>query len=628
MEEILEFEKVIKKYTIESLPLDQLRYAKSIGFSDKRISRLLGVSEKSLRDKRTNASIRPSFKTVDTCAAEFSSFTPYFYSSYEEGNDAIPTKKKKIVILGGGPNRIGQGLEFDYCCVHASMALREAGFETIMINCNPETVSTDYDTSDRLYFEPLTLEDVLEIVHLEKPQGVIVQYGGQTPLRLSLELKAEGVPIIGTSPESIELTEDRKQFSALISELNILQAESGTATNKAEALAVAGRVGYPLMVRPSYVLGGRAMAIIHEDAELEKYIDESVEVSFDRPVLLDRFLDDAIEVDVDAIYDGKDPIICGIVEHIERAGVHSGDSSFTLPTQTLPDSIVKEIEVITKRLLKACGVIGLMNVQYAVRKGGVYVLEVNPRASRSVPFVSKVVGVPWAKVAACVMAGSSLRELADSQKFGPIFAFENYLETAKKMPFVAVKESVFPFIKFPGVDAILGPEMRSTGEVMGIDVDAAGGFLRAQKASGQALPKGGTVFFSLKEEDKERGLSLAKKLIDVGFKLIGTSGTASFLKKNGIEINTINKVRDGSPHIVDALKASEISLVINTPEGSGPLLDSRTIRSTAVQMKVPLITTIAAAESAVISIDREFHSNALDVKTIQEYLKEFHSLIA
>ena len=627
MEEILDVEKELASLKTSDLSKDKLIYIKSLGFSDRRISKLMGIKEKEIRELRWEKSVRPSFKTVDTCAAEFSSFTPYFYSAYDAGNDAVPTNKKKIVILGGGPNRIGQGLEFDYCCVHASMALRESGIETIMINCNPETVSTDYDTSDRLYFEPLTLEDVLEIIHLEKPFGVIVQYGGQTPLRLSLDLEAAGVPVIGTSPTSIELTEDRKQFSALLSRLNIKQAESGTAVNKEEALEVASRIGYPLMVRPSYVLGGRAMAIIGSDQELEKYIKESVEVSFDRPVLLDRFLDDAIEVDVDAVYDGNHAIVCGIVEHIERAGIHSGDSSFMLPTQTLSDEILRQIEDTSKALLKACEVRGLMNVQYAVRKNELYVLEVNPRASRSVPFISKVVGVPWAKVAACVMSGETLESINKSGKYGPVLKFLDYTKLYKSIPYVAVKESVFPFIKFPGVDAVLGPEMKSTGEVMGIDSESGGAFTRAQKACGQALPKKGKVFVSLKDEDKSHAKGIVKDLIELGFEVVATKGTADLLKQSGLNVQVVNKVREGSPHVVDAIKSSEIALVINTPEGTGPLLDSRSIRSTAVQMKVPLFTTLSAAESAVFSIAREKKAGNLGVKTIQEYLNDFHSRI-
>ncbi|HMO16722.1 MAG TPA: carbamoyl-phosphate synthase large subunit [Oligoflexia bacterium] len=627
IKKIVDAESAIKGRTLKNLSKDELLALKRIGASDNRLSVLLGCDQSEVRALRTSLGIRPCFKTVDTCAAEFASSTPYLYSTYEDSSDVPPSSKRKIVILGGGPNRIGQGLEFDYCCVHASMALKDAGIESIMINCNPETVSTDYDTSDRLYFEPLTLEDVLEIIDRECPSGVIVQYGGQTPLKLSMALERAGVKVIGTSPESIEQSEDRRLFSALIDSLSLKQAPSGTAKSRDEAFGVAGIIGYPLVIRPSFVLGGRAMAIIHNDEELEKYVSESVFVSEDRPVLLDRFIDDAIELDVDAISDGKDHIVCGIVEHIERAGIHSGDSSFMLPSQTLSDEILAQIENDTKKLLVACGVRGLMNVQYAVRKGEVFVLEVNPRASRSVPFISKITGVPWAKVAARVMAGENIQSLAENGLYGPVNCFRNYCKADSLLPYVAVKQSVFPFIKFPGTDAVLGPEMKSTGEVMGIDITASGGFSRAQKASSASLPLFGKVFISVKDQDKDEILPIASMLSESGFSILATRGTARFLSKNGIKVNEINKVMEGSPHIVDSLQDGKIAMVINTPEGSGPLLDSLSIRSTAIQMKVPLFTTIAAAEAAVNAIKSEQMEEVLEVCTIQDYINSFHKAL-
>ncbi len=619
---IVKAEASLKSKSVDQLSKEELLKVKRLGTSDQRLSQLLSCEESEVRALRHRLDIRPGFKTVDTCASEFESFTPYFYSSYEDTSDSEPTDRKKIVILGGGPNRIGQGLEFDYCCVHAAMALRDAEIETIMVNCNPETVSTDYDTSDRLYFEPLTLEDVLEIIHFEKPDGVIVQYGGQTPLRLSKALQDDGVPIIGTSPDSIELTEDRKMFSVLLSKVGLVQAKSGTAVSLEEALEVAKEVGYPMMVRPSYVLGGRAMAVLHSNEELATYIEESVEVSFDRPVLLDRFLDDATEVDVDAVYDGETAVVCGIIEHIERAGVHSGDSSFILPSQNLSDETIEEIEASTKALLRDCQVRGLMNVQYAVRKGRVHVLEVNPRASRSVPFVSKVVGVPWAKVAARVMAGEKLKDLHSLGIYGPILNFTDYREAISKIKYKAVKESVFPFIKFPGVDAILGPEMKSTGEVMGIENNLADAFSRAQKAASNPLPTEGKIFVSVRDDDKEKALPMVRDLTELGFSIIATLGTAKFLSDNGVKVLVINKVRDGSPHIVDEIEQDRIDMVINTPEGSSPLMDSRTIRSSSIQARIPLFTTLQAVEVAIEAMKLEHAGLSREVKTIQEYLAE------
>ncbi|MFN8389043.1 MAG: carbamoyl-phosphate synthase large subunit [Bdellovibrionota bacterium] len=621
-----EMKKIVAAETeLRSMKLEQLDRAtmvrmKQTGMSDIRAAKLLGVSEDSFRAKRWSLGVRPAFKTVDTCAAEFASETPYLYSTYDGESDSQPSDKKKVIILGGGPNRIGQGLEFDYCCVHAAFALHDAGMETIMVNCNPETVSTDYDTSDVLYFEPLTHEDVLEIVEREKPFGVIVQYGGQTPLKLSRGLERAGVPIIGTSPSAIELAEDRELFRDVLNELQLNQAASGIARNEEEAQAVAAEIGFPLLVRPSFVLGGRAMAIIHNTEELSRYIAQSVEVSFERPVLLDRFLDDAVELDVDCVHDGKDVVICGISEHIERAGVHSGDSCFMLPSQTLSKKMIAEVERATVDLAKACNVRGLMNVQYAVCRDKLYVLEVNPRASRSVPFVSKVTGIPWAKVAACVMAGDTLEGLQEQKVFGDVLRFRDYSDAVSSINYVAVKESVFPFSKFRGVDTVLGPEMRSTGEVMGIDKNSAGGYLRAQQAIGMALPTSGNVFISIRDDDKESILPIARTLSDLSFGIVGTTGTANFLEQHGLLVSRVNKVREGSPHVVDLLLDGTISMVINTPEGSGPLLDSRSIRSTATELKLPLFTTVPAAEAAVTAIAQSRSGAKWDVQSLQEYL--------
>ncbi|MCB0345997.1 MAG: carbamoyl-phosphate synthase large subunit [Bdellovibrionales bacterium] len=621
MRRIVDCEAELRGQSLASVDEELLYQAKRLGASDLRIAELLDASEDEVRAKRWELGVRPVFKTVDTCAAEFESSTPYLYSTYEETADAPPSKRKKVVILGGGPNRIGQGLEFDYCCVHAAFALREAGIEAIMVNCNPETVSTDYDTSDRLYFEPLTLEDVLEIVKREDPWGVVVQYGGQTPLRLALELEANGVPIIGTSPDAIEATEDRDLFKGLLDRLSLRQSENGTASTEEEAVAVADRIGYPLLVRPSYVLGGRAMAMVHDEAELRSYIKESVLVSFDRPVLIDRFLDNAIEVDVDAVCDGEQVLTCGIMEHIERAGIHSGDSSFMLPSQTLSAEVIADIEAATRSLALECHVKGLMNVQFAVcYNRDVYVIEVNPRASRSVPFVSKVMGVPWAKVAARVMAGESLQQIHDNGEYGSLLEFAEYSKVAANVPYVAVKQSVFPFVKFKGCDTVLGPEMRSTGEVMGIDNTASGGFARAHDAASSKLPEGGRVFLSLRNEDKKSAEDLGRRLSSMGFSLIATRGTAEHFRSRGMNVESINKVYEGSPHIVDALLAGDIDMVINTPEGTGPLLDSRTIRSTSTELGLPLFTTIAAADAAIAAIEQAKHGTEMTVRSIQEHL--------
>ncbi len=621
MKKIVSVENSLKEKDFSAVDEKLLRLAKSLGSSDARIASLCKVEESTVRKRRHEFGVIPAFKTVDTCAAEFSSDTPYLYSTYEETSDAMPSGREKIVILGGGPNRIGQGLEFDYCCVHAALALRNAGIEAIMVNCNPETVSTDYDTSDRLYFEPLTLEDVLEIVWREKPRGVIVQYGGQTPLRLANALQAEGVPIIGTSPDSIDETEDREKFSAVLSALHLKQAANGTVRTAEEATKVAEKIGFPLLVRPSFVLGGRAMVLVSNQEELSNYISKSVNVSFDRPVLLDRFLDSAIEVDVDAVCDGEEVLVCGIMEHVEPAGIHSGDSSFMLPSQTLSQEVLKEIEEATRKLAKRCKVRGLMNIQYALCHGKeLYVLEVNPRASRSVPFVSKVTGVPWAKVAALVMAGHSLASIEQQQTFGRIALFGDYQKAISKIPYVAVKKSVFPFVKFRGIDTVLGPEMRSTGEVMGIDLNVGGAFSKAQEGAGTKLPTSGVVFMSIRDGDKERILPLAKKLHSFGFSLIGTVGTARFLNNEGLPVKTINKVREGSPHVVDDLINGKIQIVINTPEGTGPHLDSRSIRSTATELNLALFTTSAAAEAAVNGIEQLIAGQGVLVRSLQEHL--------
>ena len=617
---IIQVEDLLRATQWADLSDELLRRAKRLGTSDIRIAELFDVTEEQVRTRRHKSHIRPGFKTVDTCAAEFASSTPYLYSSYEETSEAVPSDKKKIVILGGGPNRIGQGLEFDYCCVHAAFSLQDAGYEAIMVNCNPETVSTDYDTSDRLYFEPLTLEDVLEVVEREQPWGVVVQYGGQTPLRLAQALKSSGVRIIGTSPDSIDETEDRRKFSFLLERLGLRQSASGTATDREEAHHVADTIGFPLMIRPSFVLGGRAMALVKSHDELSDYISAGVTVSFDRPVLLDRFLANAIEVDVDAVCDGKTVCVAGIVEHVERAGIHSGDSTFMLPAQTLSDELLAEIEVATHALARECAVKGLMNVQYAVCDGEVYVIEVNPRASRSAPFVSKVTGIPWAKVAARVMGGESLEKLHELGKYGNVLQFTDYRKAVSTIPYVAIKESVFPFVKFYGADTVLGPEMRSTGEVMGIDREAPGGLIRAQIATGTPLPESGEVFVSVCDEDKEPILATIFKLKELGFTFVATNGTAAFLNGHGIESRSINKVREGSPHVVDEIFGGKIDLLINTPEGTDPILDSRTIRSTAVQLSLPVFTTVAAADAAVRGIERLKSGQVLDVCSLQEYL--------
>lgn len=554
------------------------------GFSDVRLAALIGANEASVREKRHSLAVRPVYKRVDSCAAEFATATAYMYSTYEEECESAPSGERKIMVLGGGPNRIGQGIEFDYCCVHAAMALREDGYQTIMVNCNPETVSTDYDTSDRLYFEPLTLEDVLEIVHVEDPTGVIVQYGGQTPLKLARPLQAQGTPIIGTSPKAIHNAEDREHFQALLHKLNLKQPPNRIASSEKDALALADEVGYPLVVRPSYVLGGRAMEIVHDRDALTNYMHSAIQVSNESPVLLDRFLNDAIEVDVDAICDGSQVVIGGIMEHIEEAGVHSGDSACSLPPFSLSEATKEELRTQTKAMALALNVVGLMNVQFAIKGEDIYVLEVNPRASRTVPFVSKATSRPLAKVAALCMAGKSLQEQAVDQEIVP--------------PYFSVKEAVFPFVKFPGVDTILGPEMKSTGEVMGVGESFGAAFDKAQQGAGAVIPHSGTALFSVRDDDKAIAAELAAYLGQAGFKVCATAGTASYFREQGIEVTDVNKVNEGRPHIVDMIIDGKADLVINTTSNTESLADSYTIRREALMHRVTYYTNIAAARAA------------------------------
>ncbi|HDZ38321.1 MAG TPA: carbamoyl-phosphate synthase large subunit, partial [Marinobacter sp.] len=553
------------------------------GFSDARLAKLLGITEVSLRKLRHELNIRPVYKRVDTCAAEFASDTAYMYSTYEEECEANATDREKIVVIGGGPNRIGQGIEFDYCCVHAALAMREDGYETIMINCNPETVSTDYDTSDRLYFEPVTLEDVLEIINVEKPKGVIVQYGGQTPLKLARGLEAAGVPIIGTSPDAIDRAEDRERFQQMINRLGLKQPENATVRSHEEGILAAREIGYPLVVRPSYVLGGRAMEIVYAEEELTRYMRSAVLVSNDSPVLLDHFLNAAIEVDIDAICDGKDVVIGGIMQHIEQAGIHSGDSACSLPPYTLPPDVQDAMREAVRKMAIELGVVGLMNVQLAWQDDEIYVIEVNPRASRTVPFVSKAIGVSLAKVAARVMAGTSLADQGFTKEVIPSY--------------YAVKESVFPFNKFPSVDPILGPEMKSTGEVMGLGDSFDEAFAKASLAIGERLPSTGRAFMSVRDVDKAGAIQVARDLVDTGFKLVATTGTAKALREAGIEVERVNKVGEGRPHIVDAIKNGQVQLIINTTEGRKAVSDSAQIRQSALQTKVAYTTTLAGGEA-------------------------------
>ena len=607
VKQIIEFEHLTRAAAVENsgtLPADVLREAKRRGFSDIRLAQLSGQTEQQIRDARHAAGIVPVYKMVDTCGAEFPAHTPYLYSTYEDEDESGVTARQKIMILGGGPNRIGQGIEFDYCCVHAAFALKDDGFETIMVNCNPETVSTDYDTSDKLYFEPLTLEDVLAIVHREQPHGVIVQFGGQTPLKLAVPLQTAGVPILGTSPDSIDRAEDRERFAALLSRLELQQPPNGIALSVDDALRIAERLTYPVLVRPSYVLGGRAMEIVYDEKSLRRYMERALDAAPDRTILVDKFIDDAIELDVDAISDGQRVVIGGIMEHIERAGVHSGDSACSLPTKSIPAPVLAEIRRQTQALALELNVIGLMNVQFAVKDGAVYILEVNPRASRTVPFVSKAIGVPLAKLAARVMAGRTLADLGF---------------TAEVVPqHISVKEAVFPFAKFPGVDTLLGPEMKSTGEVMGIGASFGAAFAKAQLAAGTILPLEGGVFISVRDEDKAPVLPTARRLARAGFSLIATRGTATYLREHGLEVATINKVTEGSPHIVDAILRGDVAMLINTPQGFGPNLDSFTIRRSALECRVPYFTTVAGAEAAAEGVEL-LQREALTVCPLQDY---------
>jgi len=585
IEELIAIEGEITGRQLSGFDADALRALKRKGFSDRRLASLLGASETAVREHRHSLGVRPVFKRVDTCAAEFATSTAYMYSTYEDECEARPTSRRKIMVLGGGPNRIGQGIEFDYCCVHAALAMREDGYETIMVNCNPETVSTDYDTSDRLYFEPLALEDILEIVAVEKPVGVIVQFGGQTPLKRARELEANGVPIIGTTPDMIDAAEDRERFQKLLHDLGLKQPPNRTARTEVDAIRLAAEIGYPLVVRPSYVLGGRAMEIVHEQKDLERYMRDAIKVSNDSPVLLDRFLNDATEVDVDALSDGKQVIIGGIMEHIEQAGVHSGDSACSLPPYTLSWALQDELRAQTELMARGLSVCGLMNVQFAIQNDVVYVLEVNPRASRTVPFVSKATGMPLAKIAARCMAGRSLAEQGVTHEVIP--------------PYFSVKEAVFPFIKFPGVDTILGPEMKSTGEVMGVGRTFGEAFVKSQVAAGTRLPKPGKAFISVKPADKPKAINVAHQLHELGFTLLATRGTAAAIAEAGIPVTAVHKVTEGRPHIVDMIKNNEIVFIINTVEEKrAAIADSRSIRTSALAQKVTLYTTIEGAWAA------------------------------
>jgi carbamoyl-phosphate synthase large subunit len=616
MKQIIDFEDVIKK-TGPEISRELLVEAKGMGYSDMRLAELTGVQEADIRALRKEHGMRAVYKMVDTCAAEFKAYTPYMYSTYEKpvyrvgGEEraspeceAEPSDRKKVIILGSGPNRIGQGIEFDYCCVHAVFALRELGYETIMVNCNPETVSTDYDTSDRLYFEPLTIEDVLNIIEVEKPEGVIVQFGGQTPLKLAVPLEREGVAILGTSPDSIDRAEDRKRFKNLLQKIDLRQPESDTAMSVEEAVAAGGMIGYPVMVRPSYVLGGRAMEIVYDEASLVDYMHRAVKASPEHPVLVDKYLRDAVEVDVDAVSDGKLVVIGGVMQHIEEAGIHSGDSACSLPPYSLDAAIVEEIKRQTRALALELGVVGLMNVQFAVKDSDVYILEVNPRASRTVPFVGKSTGVPLAKIAAKVMVGKTLEDLE--------FTAE------REIRHIAVKEAVFPFDRFQGVDTILGPEMKSTGEVMGIDQDFGLAYAKSQASSNNMIPTSGRMIFSLKDEDKEPSLPLARKIIGLGFSITATRGTAAYLASNGLEVGVINKVKEGRPHIVDLIKNREVNYVVNTVFGAQSQKDSASIRQSAIQYGVPYSTTIAGARAVVEAIAM-LKSKKLGIRSIQEY---------
>ncbi len=611
---IVEMEEELKawakktNYDIWKVPDEVIRKAKRLGFSDYQLAYIFKTKEREVRKRRKSAGIIAVYKMVDTCAAEFEAKTPYYYSTYEQENDAKPTKRKKVMILGSGPNRIGQGIEFDYCCCHAVFSLKEEGYETIMVNCNPETVSTDYDTSDRLYFEPITHEDVMNIYENEKPEGVIVQFGGQTPLNIARDLEESGAKILGTSVDSIDFAEDRERFSKLLEELGIPQPEHGIAYSVEEAKEIARKIGYPVLVRPSYVLGGRAMEIVYDEETLVKYIEEAIEVSPDKPILIDKFLEDAIEAEVDALCDGEEVVIGGILEHIEEAGVHSGDSACVLPPISLPKEIIDTIIDYTRKIALALKVVGLINIQFAIKDGVVYVLEANPRASRTVPFISKATGLPLAKIAAKLMMGKKLRELGVKERLN--------------LKHVAVKEAVFPFVKLPGVDPVLGPEMKSTGEVMGIDYDFGLAYYKAELAAGMKLPTEGTVFISVKDKDKnEKLVEVAKKLKELGFRIVATEGTARFLRENGIDVEVIPKISEGRPNVIDEIINRRIDLIINTPKGKRERSEGYLIRRTAVDFGVPYITTIAGAIAAVRGIEAVKKAK-MTIKSIQEYHKE------
>jgi len=614
MRQIVEMEEEIKKYRSKNvkdeikIPTELLNKAKKCGFSDIQLAYLLNSTEKKVRSHRKKCNIKAVYKLVDTCGGEIKASKPYYYSTYETSDESHPSGNRKVLILGGGPNRIGQGIEFDYCCCHASYALKEEGIESIMVNCNPETVSTDYDTSDKLYFEPLTVEDVLNIVDIEKPIGVIVQFGGQTPLNISVPLAKAGVKILGTSPDSIDIAEDRKRFQQMVKKLKLIQPENGTATSFEGAKKVANRIGYPVVVRPSYVLGGRAMEIVYDEEGLSNFMEKAVEASPERPILIDKFLEDAIEVDVDAVADGRRCVIGGIMEHIEEAGIHSGDSAMVIPPYTLGEDIIEVIKKNSYALAKGLNVKGLLNIQYAVKNNIVYVLEVNPRASRTIPFVSKAIGVPLAKLATKIMLGKTLEELGFTKE--------------KKIDYIAVKESVFPFIRFPGVDAILGPEMKSTGEVMGIDSTFGVAYAKSQIAAGQRLPIRGNVFISVKNQDKRNIVFIAKKLVDLGFKIMATSGTADALMRNDIEVKTLPKLHEGRPNIIDLIKDDKVDLIINTPAGKATKEDESKIRSHAILYSVPLITTISGAQASVNGIENLIKRPKMSVKSLQEYHKQ------
>jgi carbamoyl-phosphate synthase large subunit len=588
IEDLVRQEDALRGRALASLSRDELHTLKRNGFSDRRLATLLSTDQHAVRRLRWDQAIHPVYKRVDTCAAEFATSTAYMYSTYEEECEAHPSQRRKIMVLGGGPNRIGQGIEFDYCCVHAAQACREDGFETIMVNCNPETVSTDYDTSDRLYFEPLTLEDVLEIVRIEQPAGVIVQYGGQTPLKLARDLEANGVPIIGTTPDMIDAAEDRERFQKMLHELGLLQPPNRTARTEADAIRLAAEIGYPLVVRPSYVLGGRAMEIVHEEADLQRYMREAVKVSNDSPVLLDRFLNDAIEVDVDALSDGTDVLIGGIMEHIEQAGVHSGDSACSLPPYSLSKALQDELRRQTVAMARALDVVGLMNVQFAIKGNDVYVLEVNPRASRTVPFVSKATGRPLAKIAARCMTGRTLKEQGADKEVIP--------------PYFSVKEAVFPFRKFPGVDPILGPEMKSTGEVMGVGATFGEAFLKSQYGASTKLPKKGNVFISVRNNEHPDVIQIGRYLHELGFRLFATKGTAASIQSAGVPVTRVNKVAEGRPHIVDMIKNQDIQLIVNVVEDKRAVKDSASIRTAALAQNVPYFTTLAGGEAACLGM--------------------------